>query len=67
MIVPTFLEEKQSPLARKIFNLIEDLKAYIKFGQEKVTFGADTDRLFSKLFEPDCQKQVKFFQKVFAL
>ena len=34
---------------------IEDLKGYLKSGQEKVTFGAETDKLLSKFSEPDCQ------------
>ena len=67
IMVLTSLEENKSPLACKVFNLLEDLKAYLRSGQEKVTFGPETDRLLSKLPEADRKKQVKSFQKVFTL
>ena len=56
IIVLTHLEGKKSALACKVFNLLEDLKAYLRSGQEKVTFGPETDRLLSKFPEADQKK-----------
>ena len=67
MCALTSLEERESPLACKVFNLLEDLKAYLKSGKEKIAFGMETDRLLSKLAESEKKKQIKSFQKVFAL
>ena len=55
MLVLTSLEEKQAPPACKVFNMLEDIKAYLKSGHEKTTFGVEADRLLSKLAEPDCK------------
>ena len=62
MLVLTSLEEKQIPLASKVFNILVDLKADLKFGQEKTTFGVERDRLISKLAESDRKKYVNLFR-----
>ena len=67
IMVLTSLEEKNTPLAYKVFNLLEDLRGYLRSGKEKVTFGPETDRLLSNLSAADQKKHVKSFQKVFGL
>ena len=61
----TALEEKETPLACKAFNYLDNLKMYLRAGCEKTSFGTETDRLLSKLPEPDRKEQIKSFQKVF--
>ena len=67
MNVLTALEEKKTPLASKVFNLLEDLVAYLKAGSKKNLFGTETDRLLTKLAEPGRKKCIKSFQDAFAL
>ena len=38
-------EKKETLLASKAFNYIEDLKMYLRAGYEKTSFGTKTDRL----------------------
>ena len=46
------LEEKDTPLACKAFNYLEDLKMYLRAGCEKTSVGTETDRPLSKLPKP---------------
>ena len=47
MTVLTALEKKETPLACKAYNYLEDLKMYLRAGCEKISFGTETDRLLS--------------------
>ena len=60
----TALEEKETPLACKVVNYLEDLKMHLGAGCEKTSFGAEIDRLLSKLPEPDGKEQIKSFQSL---
>ena len=55
MTVLTALEEKETPLASIIWQSqdVSYLKMYLRAGCEKASFGTETDRLLSKLPEPD--------------
>ena len=46
---------------------MEDLRSYLRAGCTKTTFGTQTDRLLSKLSQPEQRKEIKIFQKVFRL
>ena len=60
MTVLTALEEKETPLACKALNYLEDLKMYLRAGCEKTFFGT--------VVQATCQKeQIKSFQKIFDL
>ena len=63
MTVLTANEEKETSLACKAFNYLEDLKTYLRAVCEKTTFETKTDRLLSKLPEPDRKEQINYFQK----
>ena len=63
----TSLEAKETPLACTIYNLLEDLRSYLRASCTMTTFGTETDRLLAKLSEPERRKQIKLFQKVFSL
>ena len=67
MTVLTAPEEKETPLACKAFNYLEDFKIYLRTDCEKNSFGTETDRLLSKLPELDRKELIKSFQKVFDL
>ena len=67
MMVLTSLEAKETPLACTVFNLLEDLRAYLRAGCTKTTFGVETDRLLLKLSASERRKQIGFFRKVFGL
>jgi hypothetical protein len=64
MITLTHLEA-QCPLAVKIYNLLEDLQAYLKAGCSKETFGEKTDSLLHQLSKQRRTEQIKIFQLVF--
>ena len=49
MTVLTAFGEKETPLACKAFNYLEELKMYLRAGCDKTSFGTETDRLLSKL------------------
>ena len=67
MTVLTTLEEKTASLACKVFNCLADLRLYLRAGSQKTAFGMETDRLLSKMPEPERKKQIKSFQEVFRL
>ena len=55
----TSLEAKETPLACTVYNLLEDLRSYLRAGCTKTTFGTETDCLLAKLSEPERRKQIK--------
>ena len=67
MTVLTSLEVKGSPLACTVYNLLEDLRLYMRAGVTKTSFGSETDRLLDKLPNDEKLKQIKSFQAVFDL
>ena len=46
--VLTSLEAKEAPLACTVYNLLDDLRSYLKSGVSKFSFGTETDRLLAK-------------------
>ena len=67
MSVLTSLESKETPLACTVYNLLEDLRAYLKTSSMKTSFGTETDRLLAKLPVQEKRKKIKSFQEVFSL
>ena len=67
MSVLTSLEAKETPLACTVYNLLEDLRAYLKTSSMKTSFGTETDRLLAKLPVQEKRKKIKSFQEVFSL
>ena len=65
--VLTSLEAKASPLACTVYNLLEDLRSYLRAGITKNSFGSETDHLLDKLPIEKKRAQIKLFQAVFAL
>ena len=63
----TSLEMKKVPLACSVFNLMEDLRAYLAAGSTKESFGRETDYLLAKLPAEEKRKKIKSFNKVFRL
>ena len=51
--------EKGTLLAMKAFNYLKDPRMYLRAGSQKTTFGTESNRLLSKLPEPERKKQVK--------
>lgn len=66
-MVLTALEAKNTPLACKVYNYMENLRMYLRAGIRKLTFGTETDRLLAKLPESERKKHVKSFKEVFRL
>ena len=59
------LEETPSPLATRVYNVIEDLRLYLTAGTKKTNFGPNTDALLKDL-NPHEQKMVAAsFNKLF--
>ena len=67
MSVLTSLESKETPLACTVYNLLEDLRTYLKTSSMKTSFGIETDRLLAKLPVQEKRKKIKSFQEVFSL
>ena len=63
----TSLEMRKVPLACSVFNLIEDLRAYLVAGSTKASFGRETDCLLARLPAEEKRKKVKSFNEVFRL
>ena len=61
MVVLTAMEEKGSPLACTVYNMLEDLRSYLRAGISKKTFGEQTDRLLSQLSVEEKRKHIKSF------
>ena len=66
MTVLTMLEAKGSPLACTVYNLLEDLRSYLRAGVSRTSFGEETDRLLDKLPNEKKKKQIDSFQDVFG-
>ena len=49
MMVLTSLEVKGSPLACTVYNILEELRSYLRAGTIKTSFGEETDHLLNKL------------------
>ena len=47
--VLTSLEVHKTPLACAVYNLLEDLRAYLEVGSTETSFGIETDGLLAKL------------------
>ena len=67
MTVLTMLEAKGSPLACTVYNLLEDLRSYLRAGVSRTSFGEETDHLLDKLPNEKKKKQMDSFQAVFGL
>ena len=65
MVVLTAMEGKGSPLACTVYNMLEDLRSYLRAGISKTTFGEQTDRLLSQLSVEEKRKHIRSFQSVF--
>lgn len=63
----TSLEASEAPLACSVFNLMEDLRAYLAASSTKTSFGNETDRLLAKLPAEEKRRKIKSFQEVFRL
>ena len=63
----TSLESKEVPLACTVYNTMEDLRAFLKAGITKTSFGPESDRLLSKLQAPERKRAIAWFQKAFRL
>jgi len=61
----TSLETKEIPLACTVYNLLEDLRFYLRAGATKTTFGTETDQCLSKLSDAEKKKTIKSFQDIF--
>ena len=67
MAVLTSLEANETPLACTVYNLLEDLRSYLRAGASKDRFGPETDRLLDKFAADQKRKYVKSFQTIFKL
>ena len=67
MTVLTSLEAKNTPLACSTYNTLEDLSSYLQAGTTKISFGNETDQLLGRLGQPERNKAIKSFQKVFQM
>ena len=65
--VLTSLEAKEAPLACTVYNLLDDLRPYLRSGVSKSSFGTETDRLLAKYSAEQKRKHIKSFQSVFKL
>ena len=67
MAVLTSLEAKDLPLACTVYNTLEDLRAYLRAGTTKTSFGEETNHLLQNLPLEQRKVQIKSFQAVFNL
>ena len=65
--IPYSLEKSGTPLACTVFNIMKDLKAHLKAGATKTSFGPRTDQHLETLPVPvpERRKAIKSYQEVF--
>ena len=63
----TLLEVQKTPLACTVYNMLDDLRAYLEVGSPKKSFGIETDLLLAKLPATEKRKMIKSFLEVFRL
>ena len=61
----TSMEATHDPLACTVYNLLEDMRAYLVEGTRRDSFGTETDRFLSKLSHEDRRQAVRSFQQVY--
>ena len=67
MAALTALEAEKTPLACTVYNLLEDLRSYLRAGTSRPVFGPETDRLLSKFTAEQRRKYIKSFHNIFQL
>lgn len=65
--VLTSLEKSGTPLACTVYNTMEDLKAHLRAGTSRTSFGPKTDQYLEALPVSERRKAIKSFQGVFQL
>ena len=66
MTTLTLLETSKTPIAPRVWNMLDDLESFLMNGCAKVLFGDETDELLSEMGQADRHNMIDTFHNVFT-